>query len=319
MFMPAPPIGEKIAAVGVYDIPIERYHTQCCAGPSLSSSSIRKILTSPAHFWMHSDLNPHRLEEPDKEAFALGRAAHHLLLGEESFGQFFAIRPEKAPDGRPWNGNNKTCQEWLAQKELDRITVLTDKQVDHIRGMAGLLPWQRGMINCGLANTAIVAQGGLLSGHVEKSMIWEEGGIWLKARPDAIPIDTRDAADLKTATGVDQRSLERTLIDRGYHIQGALIGMGMRATMGIDMAGFTLVFVDKAPPYAVSVRELSDEDLALGERQIFVAIRLFKHCMETGVWPGPTALEADAERLRLPPWSRERFENHIEKIEALLT
>lgn len=312
------PAGEKISEPGGYDIPIERYHTQCCVGDSLSSSDFRRLIVSPANFWMLSNMNPDRIEEPEKEAFALGRAAHHLLLGEDDFGKLFAIRPTTAPDGRPWNGNNKSCQEWLAQKALDRITVLTESQVETIRGMAGLLPWQKGMTNCGLANTPIIAEGGLLNGLIEKSMFWKDRdtGIWLKARPDAIPLNTRDYGDLKTASGVDQRSLEFTLHDRGYFIQGALIGMGAREALGSDMDGFTLVFVDKKPPYAVSVRSLTVEDLALGEMLIHVALKLFVRCRATGIWPGPTAHEADAEMLRLPPWSRERFEKHIEMLEA---
>ena len=89
---------QKITEPGVYDVSIDRYHSQICDGPSISSSGIRALLRSPAHYWRTSDLNPARVEEDDKEAFILGRAAHHLLLGEKEFSRQFVIRPDEAPD-----------------------------------------------------------------------------------------------------------------------------------------------------------------------------------------------------------------------------
>lgn len=314
-----PPAEGKITKSGVYDIPIERYHTQCCDGPSTSSSGLRTILMqSPAHFWLESDLNPRRVEPKDKPAFAIGRGAHHLLLGEEKFGKHFVMRPDEKPDGsgEKWNTNAKVCRAWLAEQELKRLTVLTANDFDIIKGMAGLQPWQVGMTNCGLRNTPIV-QAGILNGHIEKSLIWkdEETGIWLKARPDAIPTDGGDGSDLKTIAGYEDRDLGRSIQDRGYHVQGALIGLGFREVLGIELQTFTLVFVDKTPPHPVAVKTITPEDLALGQKQIRAALRIFARCLETGTWPGPTARQQDAQYLPLPVWGRERFQNQLLEIE----
>ena len=165
----------KISKPGVYDLPIDVYHSQCTDGPSLSSTGIRRLLKSPAHYWKHSDLNPAAEEEDDKEAFVLGRAAHHLILGEKNFREHFTI--SVWPDFR-----TDKAKAWREEQIAAGLTVLTQSQVEKIRGMAGLLPWQKGMTNCGLANTPLV-MAGALSGQIEKSLIWKHGNVWLKARP----------------------------------------------------------------------------------------------------------------------------------------
>jgi hypothetical protein len=311
--------GEIVTEPGIYDMSIGWYHQQCCDGPSISSSGIRKLLQSPAAYWRTSELNPNRVDEGDKEAFVLGRAAHHLFLGEKDFGRYFVQRPDDAPDGRVWNGNNKSCVEWLANQKAEGITVLTPGQIEKIQGMAGLLPWQAGMTNCGLKNTPLYVQGAL-SGEIERSLIWKVGKTWVKARPDAIPGDSNDFADLKTTgTGIDDRALSLTVLDRGYFVQGAVVGMGASAVLRRQMEGFHLVFVDTGDVHAVSVRTLDEADIILGERAVFVALQLFERCLESGIWPGPTARQADAQRLSIPQWGRDRLDRHLDTLETELS
>ncbi|MDR3473385.1 MAG: PD-(D/E)XK nuclease-like domain-containing protein [Devosia sp.] len=312
--------GEIITEPGLYDMSIGFYHQQCCDGPSISSSGIRAILKSPAHYWRTSELNPNRVEEEDKEAFILGRAAHHLLLGEKDFGRHFVVRPDEAPDGRAWNGNNLSCKQWIAAQERTGRTVLTPKQIETIRGLAGLLPWQKDMPNCGLANTPLIASGGALSGEIERSLIFKIGGVWVKARPDAIPNDSNDFADLKTvsskgAGGVDDRTLANAVGDRDYHVQGAVIGMAARAVLGRQMEGFHLVFVDTGDVHAVATKTIAEEDIVRGERAVFVALRIFEHCLKTRIWPGPTARQTDAQKLTLPAWKQESFDRNLDILE----
>jgi hypothetical protein len=318
------PIGERIAEDGVYDLAIERYHTQICDGPSISSSGLRTIFDkSPAHFWLTSSLNPDAEQQPESDALVLGRAAHHLLLGEADFSRHFAVQPSvyedaKTGEEKPWNNNAIVCRKWQADMAIKGLTVLTSKQLDQIRGMAGLLPWQKGMTNCGLANTPLVMSGAL-SGAIEQSLIWRhDAKVWLKSRPDAIPAASGDFVDLKTAVSVDDRDLANTVFDHGYHMQGALIGMAAQAVLGIQMQSFTLVFVEKSPPYPVAIKTLTPDDLILGEHQLFAAIRIFERCLETGIWPGPTARQADAQFLNLPEWGRERIKRRLDLVEQEL-
>ncbi len=105
---------DKISTPGIYDIPMDTYHGDCCVGPSVSSSGLRKIhFHCPAEYWAFSPYNKHAFPEPDGETLAFGRAAHCLLLGDEDFKARYAVKPKKI-DGEAWNGNRKICREWIA-------------------------------------------------------------------------------------------------------------------------------------------------------------------------------------------------------------
>lgn len=305
--------GEIVEESGIYDMSISWYHSQCCSGPSISSSGIRAILRSPAEYWRTSALNPHRVDEGDaKEAFILGRAAHHLLLGEREFGKHFVVSPY--PDFR-----TNAAKAWRDDEFAAGRTVLTSTQIERIKGMAGLLPWQKGMTNCGLANTAIIAQGGALSGEIERSLIFKIGDVWVKSRPDAIP-NSNDIVDLKTisqksATGIDDRALSLAVHDHAYFVQGAVVGMGIKEVLGRQMESFNLAFVDTGNVHAVSVKTLDEADIIRGERAVFAALQVFERCLKTGIWPGPTARQADAQKLAIPEWGREQFDRQLDVME----
>jgi hypothetical protein len=306
--------GEMITESGFYRMPIEHYHSQCCAGHSLSSTGIRQIIESPAKFWKYSELNPDHEETPEKKAFILGRAAHHLILGEADFDKHFIEQPETLY-GKKWQANRMDCKEWIAeQKDLGK-TVLTPNQVKSIRGMAGLLPWQKNCPNSGLANTPLVMQGGLLQGQIECSFIWKHQGVWLKARPDNIPWDSDEFNDLKTCgTGISNYDLTKSVGSRGYYVQGALVGMGSSAVLARQMQGFHLIFVEVEDEYSVTVKTIPEEDIILGEEAIHVAVGVFKHCMHNNSWPTATASANDAQNLPISPYNREDMKRRLDEL-----
>lgn len=308
--------GNPITEPGIYaGVPIDIYHgANLCDGPSVSSSGLRRLMNeSPAHYWVESPYNPNRVEPKESEALLFGRAAHHLLLGEDDFNTHYIVRPEKvldeAGDPKPgellaWHGNRKACKRWLEKQARNGRSVLTDEQIETIRGIARSLA----------AHPLIDA--GILNGGIEQTIVWrcKDTGIWLKARPDAIPNDAGDFADLKTTTSVQSADLARTIAEHGYHQQAALISAGWHAITGRDVASFSFVFVEKQPPYCARIVTLRDDDLARGERQNFVAAKEFAKCMKSGEWPGPGG--ADAEYLSLPEWAQKRIDNQLEHSEA---
>jgi len=298
---------EKITEAGLYaNVSMSRYHgPDLCDGWSASSSGLRKIFNaSPAHYWSESSYNPHRAERTETSSLILGRAAHHLLLGESHFEREYVIRPDEI-DGAPWQGNRKVCKAWLAEAALSGKTVLKGDQVDQIKGMSQ-----------SLAAHPLV-QAGILNGLIESTMVYRDldTGIWIKGRPDAMPSDCADFADLKTTTSVTDEDLQRTIFDYGYHMQGAVIGMCAREVLGIEMSSFSLVFVESKPPHCCRVVTLTPADIELGEQQVRVALALFEQGMRTGHWPGPGGTQTDASYISLPPWGEQKIKDRIAQLE----
>ncbi len=282
-----------ITSPGCYvDLDIERYHGQCTDGPSISSSGLRTIfIDSPAHYWVGSHLNPNRADEPQSEALILGRAAHHLLLGEKEFGRLFVVRPDRFDSWR-----TAEAKTWKAEQEKAGMTVLLPGQIEIIRGM-----------HASLQAHPLIA-GGILDGAIEHSLIWqdEETGIWLKARPDAIPTASGDFADLKTAASVAPEDLSRAVSDRRLDMQAALVKWGAKAVLGIEMNDFALVFVEKAPPHCIEVRVIRQDHIEEAEGDLRAALRLFAKCLKTNTWPGPGGSMSDLAPIGLSDFARRR-------------
>jgi len=281
---------ERVKEPGVYEIDIERYHGDCTEGPGVSSSGLRTIeLRSPAHYWATSYLNPNRVEQDQSDALDFGQAAHTLLLGEAGFRERFVVRPEEFPDYR-----TKAAREWRDLMRDSGKTVLTSDQVGHIKGIAA-----------SLARHPLI-KAGLLQGEVERSIIYRDPitGIWLKIRPDVLPVSDGVVVDLKTAADASPRAMERAILDRGYDMAGALTGMGLKAVLGLDMSAFVLVCVEKVPPYAVSIIEVDAVWISYARRRVRRAIDTFAKCLETGEWeafPGE-------HKAFVPEWLRKRLD-----------
>lgn len=302
---PTPYTGEPISQAGVYALSMAEYHGQPCAGPSISSSGLRTIWArSPAHYWLDSSLNPDR--EPDdseRPHFALGRAAHHLLLqGREGFDREYVTRPERWKDWR-----TAEARQWKVEQLEAGLTILTEDELFNIAGMARSLA----------AHPLVKA--GILDGAVERSLIWQdpETGVWCKSRPDTIPNDSGDFSDLKTCVSVSTDSLRRSLSDFGYHQQGGLVAEASRHVLGRDLATFTLVWVEKAAPWCVRVTTLTPEDLIRGQMQNAAALRMFARCIQSGSWPGPGGEQPDGEYLSISDWAAKSIDARLEALKEL--
>lgn len=292
----------------VPDGPMSWYHGQPCDGPSISSSQLRTIFSqSLAHYWDLSPLNPDRQEFKQTEQVIIGRAAHHLLLGEGDFSKHFIIRPDKAPDGRDWHGANKSCKEWQAQAEDAGLTVLKPEWAEYIKGMFSTLNREKAIVD------------GILNGMVELSMFYkdDETGIWIKSRPDAVPNDT-DASDLKCVSDISDDGISRSLGERGYHQQAALVDEAMTRIFGRGLENFFLVYVEQKRPHSVRIDAINPEDIADGKEENKAALRLFKRALEDNYWPGPKNAAGDGGYVRRTSWAREAAKRRLEQIKREL-
>jgi hypothetical protein len=292
--------GKPISEPGIYSgIPLEAYHrADICVGPSVSSTMLRAVSTmSPAHAFAKSAFNPKYEPEPS-EAMNLGSALHWVVAREPGFDNRFVIKPEKWR-GKAWNSDDGRDQ--MKRWKRDGMTVLTEKNVEQLQGMAATLA----------VHPMVVA--GILRGKLEQSGFWidKQTGLWMKIRPDAMPNDSGDYADLKT-TGktVMYHALQKTIAEYSYHQQGALILEGARA-LGLEATSFNLIFVESTEPYSVRCVALKDDDLARGHKQNVVARAIIADCLQTGVWPGPGDGRDDVEYIDLPDWKRSQIDDQL--------
>lgn len=286
------PPGELVSKPGVYSIDISRYHSQCAIGPSVSSTTLRSIFLDGAEEcfdkWSgNPDAEPHEM----KDHFILGGAAHHLLLGQDQFDRFYVETPDKV-DGETWNANKTVCKNWISeQRDAKRVVLKKSSSVDHMAQIRGM--------HAGLLRNPEVRTG-ILNGWTERSIIWQcpETGLWVKIRPDAVPVDGRDVSDLKTTTSVAALDLSRAIGDLRYDMQGALVGEGLKAVLGVGMETFSLVFVMTKRPHSVQVADLAAEDLAESRDDNLLARRYFARCLERKEWPGPQGNQGAAMTIR---------------------
>ena len=303
--IPTPWDGHKITKPGLYsNIPLVQYHGDITDGPSASSTTLRKIFNeSAAEYWDESYLNPKRedKEDSEKKAFVMGRAVHHLILGESGFAQAFVERPEtyrnEKGEVKPWSGNANVCKKWLRDTQATGRSVLKTDEIEDIRGMA-----------ISIGKNPLVKQG-VLNGLVEQSLFWKDKktGIWLKARPDVIPTSSGEVTDLKTTTSVQRDDLVRTIGDLGYHQQAALIGEGLFVVLGIQMTTFTLLFVKKTRPYSCREVFLKDGAIVDGAACNTFALGVMADCLKTGNWPGPGE-ETGGEFMDISDYRRKQIE-----------
>lgn len=283
--------GELISVPGIYrNVPMDVYQGQCCIGPSISSGGVRTIDSkNPKIFYRDWSGNPNRKEKKEVAHFGFGRAVHHLAAGETAFAEQFRVRPTEWDSWRTGD-----AKKWRAAQELAKFTVLTPEDVEAIRGVAASL------------NEHPTIMAGILQGLIEHSIFWKDWktGVWLKARPDVIPVDSAMIVDLKTAADASAISCRRSIADFGYHIQMAMIDAGLQATANFRADAFVDLFVEKDDPWCINHKPISAFAMQRGHQQLRRGVDGFAWCLKNDQWPGYDDDEVEAE---LPKWYLDRL------------
>lgn len=299
--------GGSVGKPGLYEnLTLEAYHARdVCDGISISSSGLRTIFhRSPAHYWVDSVYNKNRIEDEPSREMIIGRATHHLMMGEPYFAELFRAAPTEVPNSKgvltPWSLRTNYAKNWVDEQRRAGKIAIFPKEIEQIEGMVAAL-----------AENPMV-EAGAFDGYIERSGFWrdKETGIWLKIRPDVIPSDSGDFVDLKTTASVQWNDLQRTIAEQGYVQQFSLMREVFR-NLGFPVASATLIFVERKPPHCVRIVSLRPEDLDRGERQNRRALRAFVRCLKSEQWPGPGGVTRDAEEIYMPDWYRDQVEARL--------
>lgn len=300
--------GKTITTDGVYrGIRLADYHDRrdLLDGPSISKSALKWLLPahggSPKAFWGRWKWNPDHVPAKSSPAMDFGRAAHCLLLGDEVFEAAYAIRPDHFPDYR-----TAPARAWRDSQIAAGKTVITYEDRDRIERMRAD------------ASSYPLIRAGILNGRVERSMFWKdpETGIWLKARPDAIPEADGVFADLKTAGSFDEDFLERQIFDAAYYLQAAVMRMVCRG-LGIPFETFTLVYVlnDDVPDTAHV--EIHERDIDRGERAVRWCLQAIRRGLDTGEWPGARPFDDGTRHAQMKVWAKDRLDQFLDREDQL--
>ena len=235
--------------------------------PGVSSSDLKKIAKSPAHFRYYKD-NP----QEDTPALLFGRAAHKYVLETYDFYNEFAVAP--LCDRRTKDGKS-TYEMFLKESEgKDVITLEQFEQINAMRNAAYATPFVSKL---------------LTNGEKELSFwgVDEETGLTIKVRPDCITElnGQHILIDFKTCSDAENMKFCRDSIKFNYDLQLAMYRDVLRQNTGHD---YTVVIIaqEKTPPYATNVFQLSENYLKTGEEVYKEMLKVYKECEENGVWYG---------------------------------
>lgn len=271
-------------APGLYpDVPADVYHRWPAA-----SQTVLKIMRdrSPAHARQYMLTPP----EPTP-AMVLGQAIHaailqpdiwetHYLRGPEGDRRLKAVR-------EAWEAMEaeNPCAIILRPEDYDTCLAIRDSVYAH----------------------PIAKK--LLGGESERSVVWrdKETGVLCKGRFDHLNLRLGTITDLKTTEDASPRSFQRSIWSYGYYMQG---GHYMDASeaheLGVEF--YTIIAVEKQPPYAVAVYQLSPEAIQAGRQELRPLLRQWAECERTGYWP---AYPLEAVEISLPDWAWRQLEQGV--------
>ncbi|WP_426163018.1 PD-(D/E)XK nuclease-like domain-containing protein [Sandarakinorhabdus sp. DWP1-3-1] len=296
-------MGALITTPGAYpDIAAEDYHgAEICDAPSISASGLKLIeARSPLHYWWKSPLNPNRPKQDEKAHFAVGKAAHDLLLLGDRWPAAYFVLPE---DFNARATKQQAAYHAARAEAQERgLTVLTYAQAQTVSAMAAALR----------ANKFAAAS--LTNGDPEMTLAWKDAatGVWLRARPDFLPAKRLYVPDLKTAADGSPGAFARSVASFGYHQSAALYREGIEAIYGERPRHMFFIVIEKEPPHCVALYQLPEDDIHRGRMLNRRAIDTFAHCLDAGKWPG---YADDVLQLPMPNWTQRTIDQAAERGE----
>jgi len=257
-------------APGLYEnIPFADY----LLWPFLSQSTLKRGRDSMKHLRHALDLM--RAVVPTDD-MTLGSALHTAFL-----------EPGEMPNRVVcYEGDARRGKEWTEFRAVHSGKIILTK---------GYYSKLFGMVQALRAN-AEVAKWSKRIQAVEISCVGELQGLMFKARADALT----DAPlwDLKKISCTDDRTVNSTLWDYGYHIQAHIYCKLFKRDR------FCLGFVEGDPPHDVRVIELSERWIKIGEQETTDLINRYKSCLRDKRWPGRFET---VDVVEPPDWVAEQF------------
>ena len=239
----------------------------------ISNSMLNNISVSPEHFMFKMD-NP----QPSTPAMKLGSAIHMNVLQPEEFNKNYAVSPKF--DRRTKIGkedyknfvNNNLSKTVISESDFEIIEQITmklmkDKMVKSL----------------------------LQQGEPEKIIQWhnEHYDVNCKGMLDYHREGADMIIDLKTTQDASYNGFMRSVKKYKYHKQAAFYLDAVKAQR------FFIIAVEKSPPFAINIFELSENMLDEGRDMYNHELEIYEYCTKSDYWPGVgyDPLDKNSERI----------------------
>jgi hypothetical protein len=228
------------------------------AGP-VSKSLLWDFHKSPFK-WRHGS------QRESSKAMELGTLIHAATLEPETFEDLVVVSPY--PDFR-----TKEAREWkIDQMGLGKI-ITSEEEFGKIKEIATVVLDDYHLNFLAFYKT-------------EMAVFGKIGDTDIKGLIDLVPDGLDCLVDLKTTSSFDSLdSIQRTIVNRGYHWQAALYLDLWNAASGEKRTRFVFCFVEVDAPHETAWVEISENLLDIGRAGYMNAVAKWQTCIATNHWP----------------------------------
>ena len=271
----------------------DEYHSR----PEFSSSQLKDMLRSGAHFYSHNIIKEH--ERETKKHLDFGTLAHTLFLEPEQFENEFAIGPKF--DRRTKAGKEEAAA-WEAANVgkiiIDQEQLNGAKRIaENLRTLSSHKDMQN---NYGMAEASIF-------------FIDPVFDLSLRVRPDwhIAPCSTFPNGlilDVKTSTDARPFKFSRSCADFGYDLSASMYREGFQQYYGTEnKPDFIFLVAESSAPFLVKQYKASDLFLSVGDARYSRSKALLAESVLIDEWRG---YSEDLEEIYLPSYMTKQALEH---------
>lgn len=288
----------------------DEYH----ARPEFSSSQLKDMLRSAAHFHSHNIVKEHEREV--KKHLDFGTLAHTLFLEPDQFEAEFAVLPEDAPK-RPTETMLKAKNP--SPDTLGKIAFWENFEAEHAGKIIVTAEQIQGAqrIVENLKQLSMYAEMQNNYGMAEASIFFTDPAfdLELRIRPDwhiapckAFPFGL--ILDLKTTTDARPNAFSKKCGDFGYDLSAAMYREGFQEYYRTEQKPpFIFLVAESSIPFNVKQYQASELFLSVGETRYNKAKELLAESLLINEWDG---YSLELEEIFLPSYlTKQALENNF--------
>lgn len=280
-------------------------HADYLAIPALSSTSLKRLIRSAAHY-------RYALDNPDADdqtvSKSMGTALHMGILEPHRFdGGDVVTLPEDAPRRASITQRNAKTQGASTIASID----FWDRFDADNAGRTVLRPDEFRIVSGMVESVRRHPMYDDLFGHgsSEVTFQWRDArlGTECKSRLDH---ETPQfiVADVKSCRDASPDGFARAAASYGYHYQEAHYRSGYQHLRDRDPEAFLFVAVENVAPYCCAIYTLASNAIRFADDRIEAAMYLHANCLKIGYWPGYSK--------RITPVALPRYATTLQTIEV---